>query len=138
MKAISSENERLRVLVVDDNRDAAVLLGELIRLWGNDVRVVHDGRTAIECAQEFSPEVILLDIGLPDMNGYEVARALRDDPLMQDVLIIAISGWGQAEDKARGKLAGFDHHIVKPANSEELQKLFSGVRRRGRASVAQT
>ncbi len=119
---------KLKVLVVDDNRDAAEMMGKLLRLLGNDVHVVYDGFAAIEEARTFQPAAVLLDIGLPEMNGYEVARALREEPLCKGVKIIAVSGWGQPEDRERGKLSGFDHHVVKPADSRELMRLLAEAR----------
>ena len=118
----------LRVLVVDDNRDAAILMGRLLTTLGNNVQVVHDGFAALEAAQEFSPEAVLLDIGLPEMDGYEVARALRELPGCEQITIIAVTGWGQESDRERGRIAGFDHHVVKPADSKLLMQLLGGVR----------
>ncbi len=118
----------LRVLVVDDNRDAAILMGRLLTTLGNNVQVVHDGFAALEAAQVFLPEAVLLDIGLPEMDGYEVARAMRELPGCEHITIIAVTGWGQESDRQRGRLAGFDHHVVKPADSKDLMQLLSGVR----------
>jgi CheY-like chemotaxis protein len=118
----------LKVLVVDDNRDAAVLMGRLLTTLGNDVHVVHDGFAALEAAEEFGPEAVLLDIGLPDMDGYETARMLREIPKCKEVMIIAVTGWGQEEDREKGRLAGFNHHVVKPADSSTLMELLSQAR----------
>ncbi len=118
----------LKVLVVDDNRDAAILMGRLLRTLGNDVQVVHDGFAALEAAEEFGPEAVLLDIGLPEMDGYETARLLRELPKCKNVTIIAVTGWGQEEDREKGRLAGFNHHVVKPADSSTLMQLLNGVR----------
>src|SRR4051812_15467136 len=95
----------LRVLVVDDNRDAAILMGRLLRTLGNDVQVVHDGFSALEVAQAFCPEAVLLDIGLPEMDGYDTARMLRELPNCKTVTIIAVTGWGQDEDREKGRQA---------------------------------
>jgi len=119
----------LKVLVVDDNRDAAILMGRLLRTLGNDVQVVHDGFSALEMAEQFRPEAILLDIGLPEMDGYDTARMMRDLPSCKNVLIIAVTGWGQDDDREKGRLAGFDHHVVKPADSETLMQLLATARR---------
>lgn len=119
----------LRVLVVDDNRDAAVLMGRLLSTLGNDVRVVHDGFAALDMAETFRPEAILLDIGLPEMDGYETARMLREMPECKDITIIAVTGWGQDEDREKGRLAGFNHHVVKPADSSTLMQLLASARR---------
>ena len=112
-----------RILVVDDNVDAANTSALLLNLLGHKVKTAIDGVSGIEAARTFKPEVVLLDIGLPGMDGYEVARRLRNTPETADSLIIAISGYGQAEDRRRSKEAGFDHHVVKPATMEKLSAL---------------
>ena len=109
-----------RFLVVDDNTDAAESLGTLLELLGHDVRIAFDGRTALETAHDFRPDVALLDIGLPHLSGYEVAQAIRSQPWGQGVYLIAITGWGQAEDKRRAFAAGFDCHLTKPIDSTML------------------
>src|SRR5215468_862888 len=106
MQKARAERSGLRVLVVDDNRDAAILLGRLLRALGNDVHVVHDGFAALQATEEFQPEAILLDIGLPQMDGYETARMIRETPRGHEVTIIAVTGWGQEEDREKGRLAG--------------------------------
>ena len=118
----------LKVLVVDDNRDAAILMGRLLKTLGNDVQVVHDGFAALKAAEEFRPEAVLLDIGLPEMDGYETARLMREIPSCKDITIIAVTGWGQEEDREKGRRAGFNHHVVKPADSSTLMHLLSEVR----------
>jgi signal transduction histidine kinase/CheY-like chemotaxis protein len=114
-----------RILVVDDNRDAADMLTELLRELGATVTVVYDGRAALELTGRFAPDAILLDIGMPEMDGYEVARRLRADNGKQVAppLLIALTGWGQQHDLRRSELAGFDHHLVKPPNIERLHEL---------------
>ena len=113
-----------RILVVDDNVDAAKSLSRLLeRLYGQVVRVAHDGPEALAVAEEFRPEVVLLDIGLPGMDGYEVARRLRERPEFAGALIVALTGWGQDDELARSRDAGFDHHLVKPANPEVIREL---------------
>jgi CheY-like chemotaxis protein len=114
-----------RVLVVDDNADTARGLSKLLRLLGHDVRVAYDGPTAIEVAGSHKPEIILLDIGLPGMDGYEVVRRLREGGCCKESLIIAVSGYGQDEDRRRSQEAGFDHHLVKPVDYEALMSLFA-------------
>jgi CheY-like chemotaxis protein len=109
-----------RVLVVDDNADARVALQYLLEEDGHEVTSAGDGPSAIEEARRSRPEVVLLDIGLPGMDGYEVARALRTEPVCRDALIVAVSGYGQAEDRARSRLAGFDQHLLKPVSPEKL------------------
>jgi len=115
--------ERLRVLMVDDNADAAASVAMLLELEGHRVFLAHDGYAALEASRVHRPDVILLDIGLPGMNGYEAARQLRQQPGMMDVLLVAMTGYGQAEDRRRSSEAGFDHHLVKPVDPDELQEL---------------
>ncbi len=114
-----------RVLVVDDNDDMAAGLAKLLRLLGHDVQTAADGRTAIDMALAFRPEIVLLDIGLPGMDGYEVIRRLRKDDCCRDALFIAITGYGQDEDLRRSKEAGFDHHMVKPIDYEALMMVIA-------------
>jgi two-component system, chemotaxis family, CheB/CheR fusion protein len=103
-----------RVLVVDDNRDAATSLAMLLELNGHEVRVVHDGVEALAEAERFRPQVMLLDIGLPRLNGHEAARAIRKEPWGKDILLVALTGWGHEEDRQKSREAGFDAHLVKP------------------------
>jgi signal transduction histidine kinase len=114
-----------RILIVDDNVDSAESLGLLLSVKGHDVRTVHDGATALTAARTFLPEVILLDIGLPRMDGYEVARRLRQEPGLEGVLLVALTGYGQEEDRRRSLEAGFNHHFVKPVDTQALEELFA-------------
>ena len=114
---------RHRVLVVDDNVDAAVSLGMLLKLAGQEVRVAYDGPAAIRHATEFRPELVLLDIGMPGMDGYEVCRRLRQELALDKATVVALTGWGQDDDRRRSHEAGFDHHIVKPVEPSALQRL---------------
>jgi CheY-like chemotaxis protein len=114
-----------RILVVDDNRDSAESLALLLRLSGHDVRTAHDGVHAVDLAGEFGPEVVLLDIGLPGMNGYDAARGIRAH-LGSEVTIVAMTGWGQAEDRRRSSEAGFDPHLVKPVDHDLLRRIIAG------------
>ncbi len=114
-----------RVLVVDDNRDSADSLGLLLELQGHKVCIVHDGPGALAAAQTHRPHAVLLDIGLPGMDGYEVARQLRQLPGLDRVLLIAMTGYGQEEDKRRSQQAGFDAHLVKPADLDAVQALLA-------------
>ncbi len=116
---------RRRILVVDDNRDAAESLGELLSALGAIVRVVHSGREALETLDSFAPDSVLLDIGMPDMDGYEVARKIRSTAEHGDVLLIALTGWGQEHDQRRSLAAGFDHHVVKPPDIDKLRDLLT-------------
>ena len=112
--------QRGRVLVVDDNVDAASTLAEAIRFDGHDVRVAYDGPSALQQARDFSPEVVLLDIGLPGMDGYEVVRLLRELPQARGAHIVALTGFGQQSDRQRALGAGFDEHLVKPVDLETV------------------
>jgi CheY-like chemotaxis protein len=114
-----------RVLVVDDNRDAVDLLAEVISSLGYQVRVAYDGAAAVDEVLQFRPDVVLLDIGLPILDGYEVARRVRQTPEGADVKLVAVTGYGQEGDKSRADAAGFDRHLVKPI---DLDKLFETLR----------
>jgi PAS domain S-box-containing protein len=114
-----------RVLVVDDNEDSARSLAMLLQVTGNEAQVVHDGATAIETAKRIRPDIVLLDIGLPGKNGYDVCRAIRQQPWSKDVLLVAITGWGQEEDRRKSQEAGFDGHLVKPVAYDDLVKLLA-------------
>jgi CheY-like chemotaxis protein len=118
-----------RVLVVDDNPDAADSLALLLRLAGQDVRTAYDGHRALLQAREFLPDLVLLDIGMPGMDGYEVARRLRSEARLQGARVVAVTGWGQEEDRRRSTEAGFDHHLVKPVDSMALERLLAGLLR---------
>jgi CheY-like chemotaxis protein len=109
-----------RILVADDNRDAAASLATLLQLNGHEITVANDGGVALAAAEAFRPHVALLDIGMPKLNGYEVARCIRAEPWGKAVILVAMTGWGQAEDKRRAFEAGFDHHFTKPLDLEVL------------------
>ncbi|WP_439627054.1 PAS domain S-box protein [Gemmata sp.] len=117
----------LRILVVDDNRDAAESVGMLLRIMGNDIRTAHDGQAGVDLAGVFRPDVVLLDIGLPRLNGYEACRRIRGQPWGAGVVLIAVTGWGQEGDRRRSHEAGFDHHMVKPVDPHTLMKLLEGL-----------
>jgi two-component system CheB/CheR fusion protein len=114
-----------RLLVVDDNVDAADSLAMLLKLGGQEVRVAYDGPTALLVARAFRPQIVLLDIGMPGMDGYEVAGRLREDTELPPLLLVAVTGWGQDADKERSRQAGFDRHLVKPIEPSALQQLVS-------------
>jgi signal transduction histidine kinase len=114
---------RRRVLVADDNRDAAESLAMLLEMAGHEVRVAHHGRAALSVAQAFRPDTALLDIGMPDMTGYEVAQTLRGEPWAVGIRLIALTGWGQETDRRRALDAGFDHHLIKPIDPDRLAEL---------------
>ena len=122
-----------RVLVVDDNRDAADSLGKLLNLAGAEARAVYNGFAALEVLPTYQPAVLLVDIGMPDMDGYELARRVRQLPDCEDLTLIALTGWGQAEDRQRSQAAGFDFHLTKPADFNALQTLLDSVQDRQRS-----
>jgi PAS domain S-box-containing protein len=117
-----------RILLVDDNIDSANSLAMLLRLKGNDIRTAHDGVEALEVAEAFHPEIVLLDIGLPKLNGYDVARRIRQQPWGRDVLLIALTGWGNDEDRRLSQEAGFNFHMVKPVDLAALEALLAGAK----------
>jgi CheY-like chemotaxis protein len=114
---------RRRILVVDDNLDAAETLGELLTALGSVVAVVHSGRDALTEMNAFEPDTVILDIGMPGMDGYEVARRIRSAPEHHDVLLVALTGWGQEHDQRRSTAAGFDYHVVKPPDIDQLRRI---------------
>jgi CheY-like chemotaxis protein len=114
-----------RILVVDDNRDAADMLGGLLTASGHMVQVAYDGESALRQAAEFRPQAGLLDIGMSDMDGYQLAKRLRTDPQLGDLFLVAITGLGQEEDRRRALAAGFDAHLTKPADPAEIARLLA-------------
>jgi two-component system CheB/CheR fusion protein len=125
-RAVGVSGSARRVLAVDDNVDSAESLGMLLRVQGHEVCTAHDGPAAVEAARSFGPEVVLLDLGLPGMDGYEVARRLRRQPGLESVLLVALTGYGQDEDRRKTMEAGFDAHLTKPADPAALQLLLAG------------
>ncbi len=117
----------LRVLVVDDNVDAAESLALLVKASGQDVRTSHDGWAAMAAALDYRPNVMLLDIGLPGLDGYEVAKQMRLQPVLEDVVLVAMTGYGTESDRKRAQEAGFDHHLVKPVKFEKVQHILASV-----------
>jgi two-component system CheB/CheR fusion protein len=120
----------VRILVVDDNQDSALSLAELLRLMGHEVHVVHDGLEAVKTADEFRPALALLDIGLPGMNGYEVCRSIRQQAWGREMVLVALTGWGQDEDQKKAMAAGFNHHLIKPPAFDVLSRLIGELSRR--------
>lgn len=114
-----------RILVVDDNRDSAASMALMLSLVGNEVRIAHDGLQAVQAAETFQPHVILMDVGMPALNGYEAARRIRERPWGQSILIIAVTGWGQEGDRAQSKEAGCNGHLVKPVALPDLERLLA-------------
>jgi CheY-like chemotaxis protein len=115
-----------RILVVDDNVDAAESAAEILRLLGNEVLVAHDGLAAVDAVEEWHPEIVLLDIGLPGIDGYEVAKRVRQTAYGKNVRLVALTGWGQDQDRQRTSDSGFDQHWVKPVGLEKLKEISSG------------
>ncbi len=126
-KEAAAPKSSLRILIVDDNRDNADSLGMMLRIMGNETQTAYDGEEAVAAAMAFRPDVILLDIGLPKLNGYEACRRIREHLWGDDVVLIALTGWGQEDDVRRSDEAGFDHHMVKPVNPDALMKLLAGL-----------
>lgn len=116
-----------RLLVVDDNKDAAESMSMLLEMWGHEVAFAYDGPTALQTAQQWQPEAVFLDIGLPGMDGYEVAERLRELPQAKDAVLIAITGYGQEDDRLRSRRAGIDHHLVKPVAPDALRSLIDSL-----------
>jgi CheY-like chemotaxis protein len=114
-----------RILVVDDNRDSARTMAMLLKATGHETHIAFDGLEAVEAADVFRPEVVLLDIGLPKLNGYETAITIREQPWGKDMLLVAVTGWGQDDDRQKSKDAGFDFHLVKPVDHAVLTKLLA-------------
>jgi PAS domain S-box-containing protein len=118
---------RRRVLVVDDNTDAAESLAALLRINGHETRMAHDGPDALREAEAFHPDVVFLDIGMPTLDGHETARLIRQQPWGRDMVLVALTGWGQLEDRRRSKDAGFNHHLVKPADPAVVANLIASL-----------
>ena len=123
---VNRVDTRNRILVVDDNRDSAESLAEILKLSGNEIFLAHDGEQAVATADMQRPDVILLDIGLPKLNGFDACRRIRENSWAEKILIIALTGWGQEEDRRKSAEAGFDNHLVKPVNLAELMNLLDG------------
>jgi CheY-like chemotaxis protein len=124
--AAPAQSPRRRVLIADDNRDAADSLSVLLELDGHEVRTAHDGAEALAQAERFRPQFVLLDIGMPILSGYEVARRLRAQSWGNEVVLVAITGWGQEQDRRRSHDAGFDHHLTKPIDPDAVARLLRG------------
>jgi CheY-like chemotaxis protein len=118
---------RFRILVVDDNHDSALSMAMMLQIMGHDTRTAHDGESAVSTAETFLPEVMLLDIGLPKLNGYEVAQRIREKTWGQSMYLIAVTGWGQDEDRQRSSEVGLNLHMVKPVEPAALEKLLAAL-----------
>jgi PAS domain S-box-containing protein len=123
-----------RILVVDDNRDSADMMAKMLELLGNEARTAWDGIEAVAVAEQFRPQVILMDIGMPKLNGYEASRRIRAEPWGRDIVVIALTGWGHEVDRARSKSAGCDGHLVKPVSRDDLEKVLGETNQRPLAS----
>jgi CheY-like chemotaxis protein len=121
--AVETRAVRRRIVAVDDYQDALESLAALLELTGHEVHTASDGEQALEVIDAQRPDVVILDIGLPGINGYEVARRIRSQPWGRDLLLIAMTGWGQDQDKQKAAEAGFDAHLTKPASSADLARL---------------
>jgi PAS domain S-box-containing protein len=124
----SAAGSKRRILVVDDNRDSADSMAMMLQLLGNEIRTAHDGIEAVELAEQFRPQMILMDIGMPKLSGYEATRRIREQPWGRGMVIIALTGWGQDVDRARSRESGCDGHLVKPIDLSDLEKLMMGLR----------
>jgi CheY-like chemotaxis protein len=118
---------RLKILVVDDNPDSALSMAMMLSMMGHDTRTAHDGEAAVTTAEEFRPQVVLLDIGLPKLNGYEVAQRIRKQEWGTAMFLVAITGWGQDEDRRRSEDVGMNLHMVKPVEPAVLESVLSGL-----------
>lgn len=132
--SIESKTAR-RVLVVDDNADAAEMMATLLELDGHDVRVAHDAESALTVARQFTPDIGLFDIGLPETDGYELARRVRGDTRLLNMYLVAVTGWGQDDDVRRASDAGFDWHLTKPAEPDDVRRALA---RAAAAAAART
>jgi CheY-like chemotaxis protein len=122
-----AEPASYRILVVDDNVDSATSLTMMLRMMGHEIKTAHDGKAALAAAHSFRPDIILLDIGLPELSGYEVCQRIRQEPWGQNMVIIAQTGWGQEEDRRKSKEMGFNYHLVKPVDPALLTALIGGI-----------
>jgi two-component system, chemotaxis family, CheB/CheR fusion protein len=123
-----NEPRRLRVLVADDNKNTADTLGILLNSWGHEALIAYDGLSALKKGQKDQPDVALLDLGLPGLDGYRVAQQLRREPALKNMILIAVTGYKWKDAHLRSQEYGFDHHLVKPVEPEQLQTLLASVK----------
>lgn len=123
--SVNTTPPHFRILVVDDNHDSALSMAMMLSIMGHETRTAHDGESAVSSAESFLPDVVLLDIGLPKLNGYEVAQRIRENVWGQSMFLIAVTGWGQDEDRARSSEVGLNVHMVKPVEPSALERLLS-------------
>jgi len=126
---LRSDIPSCRVLIVEDNHGISMMMSALLRKLGHEVRAVYDGESALVATEEFLPQVVLLDIGLPKLSGYEVARRLRTQPAGSQALLVALTGYGQDSDRQEAFEAGFDEHLVKPVSLDKLQEVLAHAHR---------
>src|SRR5687768_10441204 len=131
--SVTTTPQHFRILVVDDNHDSALSMAMMLSIMGHETRTAHDGESAVATAESFLPEVVLLDIGLPKLNGYEVAQRIREEPWGASMFLIAVTGWGQDEDRERSAEVGLNLHMVKPVEPSALEKLLAGLPANGPA-----
>jgi CheY-like chemotaxis protein len=136
--AASEPSPERRILIVDDNVDAADSLAMLLEITGNKTYMAHDGVEAVEAIEEHRPEVVLLDIGLPRLTGHEVCRQVRQQPWGKDIVMIALTGWGQEDDRRQSEEAGFNGHLVKPVDYDKLLELLSSLTNGAQSSLLST
>jgi CheY-like chemotaxis protein len=120
----------LRVLIIEDNPDVADMLADLIGAWGCETRVANTAQAGLNAGEEWRPEVVLLDIGLPDLHGWEVARRVRQGSWGRDALLVTITAWGRGDDQRRSTAVGIDHHLLKPVDSRALWRILTAVQPR--------
>lgn len=135
---IDGTPQRFKILVVDDNHDSALSLAMMLSIMGHETRTAHDGESAVTSAEAFLPDVVLLDIGLPKLNGYEVAQRIRESAWGKSMFLIAVTGWGQDEDRQRSSDVGLNLHMVKPVEPSALEKLLSELRVEPRSAPSQS
>ena len=128
-----TQNARRRILIVDDNQDSTESLAMLLKLKGNETHTAFDGMQAVATAEAVRPDLILMDIGMPKLNGYDAARRIRQEPWGKNLVLIALTGWGQQEDLEKSRQAGFDGHLVKPVAPTTLMELLATLPRGGTA-----
>lgn len=128
---LKPSTRHFRILVVDDNQDSALSLAMMLSIMGHETRTANDGESAVAAAESFLPDVVLLDIGLPKLNGYEVAQRIREQPWGAAMFLIAVTGWGQEEDRQRSSEVGLNVHMVKPVEPAALEKLLADLPQTG-------
>jgi CheY-like chemotaxis protein len=124
---LARASDSRRILVVDDNRDSADSLAQLLRVLGHDVEAVHGGHEAVAAAERYRPQLVLMDLGMPELNGYEACRLIREKPWGHAMVLVAQTGWGQDQDRLRAQEAGFDSHLVKPVDAKSLSALLASL-----------